>query len=312
MPHEKPRPPAYPSSPSFHTSPAPSTKGVFRTKQRWVRAHAIADQSSQDRRARTGADTQRVAYARALRLQVRQGGRTTTSMYCDTNVSKLLARSTSDNYIRCLLPQSFVPACPMPCPCLCERSVCVRLPYLLCLHRFEFSDFCVRFARWACTHASKLVHACALLLCDIQRGCARALLSMWVHAYFFSAICNEHWVLISFGETFVYLRILALAVILSPIPLPIPSPTTLGPTSPVSSFPVDDHLVGTPTLDHNGRAAAKPTIGARQRRICLSACSPLPAPCAAKISHPASHTHNTLECTYTLLPPPPHPHRCTS
>jgi len=199
MPHEKPRPPAHPSSPSFHTSPAPSKKGAFHTKQRWVRANAMADQSSQDRRARTGADTQRVAYARAS-LQVWRGGRTTTSMYCDTTVSKLLARSTFDNYIRCLLPQPFVPACPMPCPCLCERSVCACLPYLLCLHRFEFLDFCVRSARWVCTRASKLVHACALLLCDIQRGCPRALLNMWVHAYFFSAICNEHWVLIRFGD----------------------------------------------------------------------------------------------------------------
>jgi len=199
MPHEKPRPPAHPSSPSFHTSPAPSKKGAFHTKQRWVRANAMADQSSQDRRARTGADTQRVAYARAS-LQVWRGGRTTTSMYCDTTVSKLLARSTFDNYIRCLLPQPFVPACPMPCPCLCERSVYACLPYLLCLHRFEFLDFCVRSARWVCTRASKLVHACALLLCDIQRGCPRALLNMWVHAYFFSAICNEHWVLIRFED----------------------------------------------------------------------------------------------------------------
>jgi len=140
-----------------------------------------------------------VAYARAP-LQVGRGGRTTTSMYCDTNVSKLFARSTSNNYIRCLLPQPFVPACPMPCPCLCKRSVCACLPYLLCLHRFEFSDFCVRSDRWACTRASKLVHACALLLCDIKQGCARALLSMWVHACFFSVIWNERWVLISFGD----------------------------------------------------------------------------------------------------------------
>ena len=66
------------------------------------------------------------------------------------------------------------------------------------MNGFEFSDFCVRSAQWACTRASKLVHACTL--CDIQRGSARALLSMWVHAYFFSAICNEHWVLISFGD----------------------------------------------------------------------------------------------------------------
>jgi len=220
MPHEKPRPPAHPSSPSFHTSPAPSKKGAFHTKQRWVRAHAMADQSFQDRRARTGADTQRVAYARAP-LQVRRGGHTTTSMYCDTTVSKLLARSTSDNYIRCLPPQPFVPACPMsePCPCLCEHSVFACLPYLLCLHRFEFWDFCVRSDRWACTRASKLVHAWALLLCDIQRGCARTLLSMCVHDCFFSAICNEHWVLISFGDIGLSTYPCSCGL-LSPFPLP--------------------------------------------------------------------------------------------
>ena len=98
-------------------------------------------------------------------------------------------------------------------------------------------------------------------------------------------------------ETLVCLLILVLAVILSPFPLPIPSPTTLGTTSPVSSFPVEDHLVGTPTLNHNGcvtkRTVAKPMIGARQRRLCLSSCSPLPAPCSAKTSYPASHPHNT-------------------
>jgi len=32
MPQETPRPPAHPSTPSFHTSSAPSTKGVFHTK----------------------------------------------------------------------------------------------------------------------------------------------------------------------------------------------------------------------------------------------------------------------------------------
>jgi len=94
----------------------------------------------------------------------------------------------------------FVPACTMPCPGLCEHSVCACLPCLLCLHRFEISDFCVRSAQMAWTRAFKLVRACALLLSDIQRGCAHALLSMWVHAYFFSVICNERWALISFGD----------------------------------------------------------------------------------------------------------------
>jgi len=56
------------------------------------------------------------------------------------------------------------------------------------------------------------------------------------------------------------------------------------------------------------RVKAKPTIGARQRRKCLSSCSPLCAPCAAKTSHPASHPHNTLACNHTSLPHAPRPH----
>jgi len=217
----------------------------------------MANQSSQHWRARIGADTQRVSYARAP-LQVRLGRRTTTSTYCDTNVRKLLPRSTFNNYIRCLLPQPFVPACPMPCTCLCEGSVCACLPYLLCLHRFEFSDFCVRSAQLACTRASKL-DAFTLLLCNIQRGCARALLSMWVHAYFCSAICNKHWVLISFGD-----------ICLSAYPcscgytLTIPPPHTLPyypwtkhPSCPLSHF----KTVGGDSLPR--RTAAKLMIGTR-------------------------------------------------
>ena len=34
-------------------------------------------------------------------------------------------------------------------------------------------------------------------------GCVHALLSMWVHAYFFSVIYNEHWTMISFSDIFV-------------------------------------------------------------------------------------------------------------
>ena len=36
MPHEKPRPLMHPSSPSFHTLPARSTRGAFHSKQLWV------------------------------------------------------------------------------------------------------------------------------------------------------------------------------------------------------------------------------------------------------------------------------------
>ena len=53
-------------------------------------------------------------------------------------------------------------------------------------------------------------------------GCAHALLSMWVHAYFFSTICNERWALISFGNicAFVGLLVNVFAFILSPFPPP--------------------------------------------------------------------------------------------
>jgi len=129
-----------------------------------------------------------------------------------------------------------VPACPMACPCLCERSVCACLPYLLCLNRFELSDFCVRSARLACTRASKLLHACAL--CDIQRGSARVLLSMWVHAYFFSAICNKHWVLISFGDICLSVYPYSCGYTLTiPPPHTLPYyPWTKHPSCPLSQF----------------------------------------------------------------------------
>jgi len=114
MPHERRRRLAHLSSPSFHTSPAPSTNGVFRHSALGsfcsmdallgAAAHAMADHCSPDWRARTGADTQRTVYARAP-LQVRRGGRTTSSMSCNTNVSKLLVRWASDTYIWCVLPQ---------------------------------------------------------------------------------------------------------------------------------------------------------------------------------------------------------------
>jgi len=194
MPHERTRRPAHPSSPSY-TLPGRGAKGAFPTLPIGDRAHAMTDRSSQHRRARTGEDAQRVACARAT-LQIGRGGCNEPSMYCDTNLGKIVDRSTPHSYIRCFLPQPFVPACPMPCECLRKRSVCACLPYFLCLNRFELSGFCVRSARWACARASTLVRAC--VLCDMQRRSARQLLRMW--AYFFSATCNKHWVVIIFGD----------------------------------------------------------------------------------------------------------------
>jgi len=79
------------------------------------------------------------------------------------------------------------------------------------------------------------------------------------------------------------------------------------PYYPASCFSGHDHCEGTPSLDHGG-AAAKPTIGARQCRLCLSSCSLIP-PCAAKTSHPASqHPYMPPHFTPTSSPPIPlHP-----
>ena len=80
-------------------------------------------------------------------------------------------------------------------------------------------------------------------------------------------------------------------------PLPIPSPTTLGPNIPLVFFPSSRPLGGD-SLPRS--AAAKLMIGARQRRLCFSSCLPLPA-WPAKISHLASHPHNTLAYKLSLF-----------
>jgi len=139
------------------------------------------------------------------------------------------------------------------------------------------------------------VHACAL--CDIQRGSACALLSMWVHAYFFSAICNEHWVLISFGHICLSYYPCSCGYTLTiPPPHTLPYyPQTKHPSCALSQF----KTIGGDSLPRS--AAAKLMIGARQRRLCFSSCSSLPAPWPAKISHLASHPHNTLAYKLSLF-----------
>ena len=77
-------------------------------------------------------------------------------------------------------------------------------------------------------------------------------------------------------------------------PHTLPSyPRTQHPPCPLPQW------VGTPPINP-GRAAASPMIGAQQLRLCLSSCSPLPDPCSAETSLPASHPHTTLACKTTL------------
>jgi len=127
----------------------------------------MADQSSQDQRARTGSDTQQVAYARAL-LQVRQGGRTTTSIYCNTTVGKLLARlrtiSSGASY-----PS---PSCPHA-PCLVHA--CANVLFAHVCHTCS-----------VCIDLSSRIFAYSLL-----GGCLHAPLSLCMHAHCYCVIYSK-------------------------------------------------------------------------------------------------------------------------
>jgi len=92
--------------------------------------------------------------------------------------------------------------------------------------------------------------------------CAHVFLSMWVHVYFFSAIWNECWALISFGDICGSGWHCICGYPPSPYPPLLPSDQI----SPVSSFPVEDHWGGNPSIE-NGRGgeiydwrAAAPTL----------------------------------------------------
>jgi len=143
-----------------------------------------------------------------------------------------------------------------------------------------------------CTRASQHVGACILLF----------------------LICNERWALIGFGDICGSICHYICGYTLTIPPLrPYPPLLQSDQISLVSSFSVEGHWGGTPFLDHNGRAAAKLTIGARWRRFWLSSCSPLPAPSAAKTSSGLAPTqHSCLQPLFTptslCTPTPPHPH----
>jgi len=128
----------------------------------------MANQSSQDQRARTGADTQRVAYAHAP-LKVRLGGRTTTSMYCDTNVINFLLAQLSTITSGDSYPS---PSCPHA-PCLVHA--CAKVLFAHVCH-----TCCV------CIHLSSRIFAYSPL-----SGRVQAPLSSCMHAHCYCAIYSE-------------------------------------------------------------------------------------------------------------------------
>ena len=65
-------------------------------------------------------------------------------------------------------------------------------------------------------------------------------------------------------------------------------------------------LGGTHPINH-GRTAVTPTIGARQRRLCLTSCSLSPPPCTAEISRILPPTqHPCIQLPSTTHSHPPH------
>ena len=99
-------------------------------------------------------------------------------------------------YLRCMHFPACVGACVLPLHACCLRTICTAL-----LH--EYMNVCayptylpgVREKMLVVAGTCGHVNACGLL-----GWCAHALLSMWVHAYFFRAIYKECWALISFGD----------------------------------------------------------------------------------------------------------------
>jgi len=149
---------------------------------------------------------------------------------------------------------------------------------------------CVRSARWACTRACKHV----------------------VHAYFYCAICNERWTLISFGDICVPACHCCCGYTLTITPshtLPY-YPQTQHPPSPLSQGTTI--WGGLPpsimsTRQRNLRLArGSADSGCLRSHRYLHHAPPRP--------HPASHPHHTLACNHSSLPPPsvlPPPHTHT-
>jgi len=145
----------------------------------------------------------------------------------------------------------------------------------------------------------------------MQRGCARALLSMWVHAYFFSAICSEHWVLISFGDICLSAYPCSCSYTLTiPPPHTIPYyPQTKHPSCPHSHFKTVGG--GLPPSERGGKTydwrATAPTLFVFVFiSTCTMTCQDL-TPGFAPSQHPCMQPHFTP----TSSPPTPPRHLVT-
>jgi len=83
----------------------------------------------------------------------------------------------------------------------CMYAASVQYAQRSCMNTYMFAHTQRRFLVFANKKTLVFAGACANVSAyGLFGGRAHALLSVWVHAYFCCAICNERWVLISFGD----------------------------------------------------------------------------------------------------------------
>jgi hypothetical protein len=158
------------------------------------------------------------------------------------DVDKALCVRVHVHCMRAPCPRvSIVRACPAP-SCTCPAHTCAQTLFARGCH-----------ASFVCIDLSPQFLAYGLL-----GGCTQAPLHIWVHAYLYCVIYNNHWALIRFSGICVPIWSCvggyALTIPPSPCPNLLPSATT----SPVCSFTGHDHWGGTSPLNH-GLAASTPT-----------------------------------------------------
>jgi len=128
---------------------------------------------------------------------------------------------------------------------------------------------------------------------------------MWVHAYFFYAICNEHWVLIIFGDICLSAYSCSCGYTLTiPPPHTLPYyPQTKHPSCPLSQFKTIGG--GLPPLELGGKtydwcATALTLFVFEVNSTCTMACQNI-TPGLASSQHPCMQQHFTP----TSSPPTP-------
>ena len=203
-----------------------------------------------------------------------------------------------------------------PIRCDCGDCVCMNKLSSIDSRRLMFAHTQCSFLVFAGKKITLVVAGtCGYVsACSLLGGCAHALLSMWVYAYFYCAIHNEPWALISFSDICVPACHCICGYTLT-FPLPILSNTTLGRNIPRVIFlrpqllggglPSRSWARGGETYDWR---AAAPTLFVF---VLAATCTMLRQDLTLSL---APTQHNTLARNHTplpppsIIPPPTHPH----